>query len=431
MTADLLVVGGGVAGLVFARRAALAGLRVRLFEAAPVFGGQVARQDVAGVALDAGAESFATRGGDGPGTVMGLLGELGLAGEIVAPATGSPAWVQEDDDRAFPLPAAGLLGIPTILDESLLPALGDAGLARARQDADLPPDHGAESETLGALVRARMGDRVVDALVAPVVRGVHSTTPDALALGTASPRLRAEFLRTGSLAAAVAAIRSTSPAGSQVAGVRGGVFRLVDALAADAAAHGADLTAGARVTAVTDDGIEVGGRRLRGIPILARAQRPPDPARRITVVTLVVAAPGWRDAPRGTGVLVGLGARGVRARALTHLTAKWPWVREAMGDREAVRLSYDGSAAPDAAAAAVRDAETLLGAPVDALLDHTVRTWDRSGRAVSDDAALTVGEERAGTGLSAVVRQAEALATSLTVERASGHSSGERGRMEG
>ncbi|WJL96051.1 FAD-dependent oxidoreductase [Microbacterium sp. ET2] len=240
MAADLLVAGGGVAGLVFARRAALAGHRVRLFEAARVFGGQVSRQDVAGVALDAGAESFATRGGDGPGTVLALLGELGLAGDVVAPAAGSPAWVQEQSDRTFPLPAAGLLGIPTDLDETLLPALGAAGLARARQDATLPPDQGATAETLGALVRARMGDRVLDALVAPVVRGVHSTTPDALPIDSASPRLREEFRRTGSLAAAIASIRATSPAGSQVAGVRGGVFRLVDALVADAAAHGAE-----------------------------------------------------------------------------------------------------------------------------------------------------------------------------------------------
>ncbi|MEI3867204.1 FAD-dependent oxidoreductase [Microbacterium sp. CCNWLW134] len=431
MTADLLVAGGGVAGLVFARRAALAGHRVRLFEAESVFGGQVARQDVAGVALDAGAESFATRGGDGPGTVLALLAELGFADDIVAPAAGAPAWVQERSDRAFPLPAAGLLGIPTILDESLLPALGADGLARARQDATLPPDEGAKAETLGALVRTRMGDRVVDALVAPVVRGVHSTTPDALPIDSASPRLREEFHRTGSLAAAIASIRSTSPAGSQVAGVRGGVFRLVDALVADAAAHGAELITGAPVTAVADDGIEVGGRRLRGIPVLARPRRAPDPTRRITVVTLVVEAPAWRGAPRGTGVLVGPAAQNVRARALTHLTAKWPWIRQALGEREAVRLSYDGSADSDAVDAAVRDAQTLLGAPVDTLLDHTVRTWDRWGRAGTGDPALAVGEERAGTGLAAVVRHAEALATSLTVERASGQPSGERGRMEG
>ncbi|WJL96050.1 hypothetical protein QSU92_02240 [Microbacterium sp. ET2] len=96
-----------------------------------------------------------------------------------------------------------------------------------------------------------------------------------------------------------------------------------------------------------------------------------------------------------------------------------------------MRLSYDGSAASDAAAVAVRDAETLLGSPIDALLDHTVRTWNRWGRADAGDAALAVGEETAGTGLAAVVRHAEALATSLTVERASGHPSGERGRMEG
>ena len=56
-----LVVGGGVAGLTAARDLAVAGLRVTLVEAADHFGGAVGAHEVAGLVLDSGAESFATR----------------------------------------------------------------------------------------------------------------------------------------------------------------------------------------------------------------------------------------------------------------------------------------------------------------------------------------------------------------------------------
>ncbi|MFP3340697.1 protoporphyrinogen oxidase, partial [Micrococcus sp. SIMBA_131] len=47
----------------------------------------------------------------------------------------------------------------------------------------------------------------------------------------------------------------------------------------------------------------------------------------IALATLVVEAAGRDDAPRGTGVLVGAGTD-VAAKALTHATAKWAWLRE-------------------------------------------------------------------------------------------------------
>ncbi|MGA7146918.1 MAG: NAD(P)-binding protein, partial [Microbacterium sp.] len=82
--ADFSVVGGGVAGLVVARRLALSGAGVTLFEASDRLGGTVARHEVGGIAWDAGAESFAVRGG----VVAALLEELGLGGEIVEPRPG-------------------------------------------------------------------------------------------------------------------------------------------------------------------------------------------------------------------------------------------------------------------------------------------------------------------------------------------------------
>ncbi|MFZ2965049.1 MAG: NAD(P)-binding protein, partial [Rhodoglobus sp.] len=83
------VVGGGVAGLVAARRIALRGHPVDIIEATDRLGGTVAHRRLGGIDLDAGAESFAKRGGH----VAALAVELGLGDDIVEP-TSAGAWLQ-------------------------------------------------------------------------------------------------------------------------------------------------------------------------------------------------------------------------------------------------------------------------------------------------------------------------------------------------
>src|SRR5688500_4530579 len=87
---DFTVIGGGVAGMVVARRLAMGGASVRLVEASDRLGGTVSRHTLAGLELDAGPESYATRGG----SVAALATELGLGGDLVAP-TGESAWLQQ------------------------------------------------------------------------------------------------------------------------------------------------------------------------------------------------------------------------------------------------------------------------------------------------------------------------------------------------
>jgi oxygen-dependent protoporphyrinogen oxidase len=60
-TADFVVVGGGVGGLVLARRLVLGGASVIVLEASDRLGGTVARQRVGGIDLDAGAEITGAR----------------------------------------------------------------------------------------------------------------------------------------------------------------------------------------------------------------------------------------------------------------------------------------------------------------------------------------------------------------------------------
>lgn len=407
----VLVVGGGIAGLVAARRLVLGGRDVTVLESADRLGGQVARHSVGGIDLDAGAESFATRGG----TVADLATRIGLGGDIVRPAE-LPAWLYRADGTAKPLPATSVLGIPGVaFAQDVIDAIGLRAAVRAQLDVLLPSLIGSRSATIGELVRRRMGSAVVEQLVAPVVRGVHSMSADELALDRAVPGLRAALLREGSLTHAVRRMTMNAAPGSRVAGIRGGIVRLVDELEADLERFGVEVRLNSPVSELTSAGLTVGRDRLAGQVLVAAPGGgvEADPGRRLTLVTLVVDQTELDAAPRGTGVLVAEGAPGVEARALTHLTVKWPWLAERAGGLHALRLSYDG-APQDAALRAPRDAAALLGMPIGRVVDTASVTWERAApRRHSVDGIRYVGEARAGTGLAAVIGQAEAEADEL------------------
>jgi oxygen-dependent protoporphyrinogen oxidase len=365
-----VVVGGGVAGLVAARELGVAGLRVLVLEERDAPGGAVRAHTVAGLRLDAGAESFATRGG----TVAALLDELGLGSRVCAPEPGG-SWVHLPSGDG-PLPRTGLLGIPSDpAADDVRRTLGAFGAWRARLDLVLPARVGARATSLGALVRARMGRRVLDRLVRPIVGGVHAAEPDDLAVDAVAPGLAAARAASGgSLARAVGRLRAAAPAGSAVLGLDGGLHVLVDALVDDLAARGGELRLRTSVTALArDDGghayrVEARGRAggsavvtprvvlaTPAAPRLAAGLAPAlddvrlDDGALVTLVTLVLDEPALDAAPRGTGVLVGREADDVRAKALTHATAKWAWTARAAGPgRHVVRLSYGRADEPPA-----------------------------------------------------------------------------------
>ncbi|WP_374974981.1 NAD(P)/FAD-dependent oxidoreductase [Microbacterium trichothecenolyticum] len=396
--ADFSVVGGGVGGLVVARRLAASGASVTVFEASDHLGGTIAQLDLGGLALDAGAESFAVRGG----AVEALLAELGLAGDIVAPAP-RPAWLQPVTGDAVPLPATALLGIPADpLADDVVRVVGLAAAGRAA-DLDARPV-GEVPATLGALVRERHGAEMLDRLVAPVVHGVHSQHPDELPVARAHPALADAVVSAGSLSGAVARLRAAAPPGAAVAGIRGGVNRIVPALADDLERLGGAIRLGTRI----DDLAALEGAAVVAAPGVAT---PAAPGRRIDLVTLLVEQDELDAAPRGTGLLVAAGAP-VAARALTHATAKWGWLREAAGGRHVIRLSYDETPA-DPVAAAVADAQTLLGVRLPVVVDAAHVFWVRPAAASVPSDVVVVGETVAGSGLAGIVAHAERTAAEL------------------
>lgn len=404
--ADFIVAGGGIAGLVLARDLALGGAQVRLIEAASRLGGQVSAHDVNGTPLDAAAESFATR----DPSVATLLSELNIAGRVVTPRP-NPAWLIRDDGSASPLPSTGLLGVPSdLLAPEVADAIGEEGVARALLDRTLSPRIGADATSFGALVRARMGDAVVDRLVAPITRGVHSKEPEALSVEAAHPSLRRALAETGSLAEAVLTVRALAPAGSPVASLRGGMHTLVSALEASLRELGVDISLATRGTALTPtslraDGQVQSGHIVRAHPVPGAITRP------IQLVTLVVTG-DLADAPRGGGALVSAGAPLIAARALTHVTGKWAWASDAFPSHHVVRLSYDPDVV-DPVSHALDDAQRIFDRPLQLEHPPILGTWRRSGITPYNGAIPTVGETVAGTGLAAIIPHARTTASAL------------------
>ncbi|WDG18482.1 protoporphyrinogen oxidase [Microbacterium sp. Clip185] len=431
----VVVVGGGVAGLVAALDFAKLGFRVTVLEASAQPGGVLRSAEVAGLSVDVGAESYATRGG----TVRALIDELGIGDEVVTPAAGG-AWVAGlPGGRAAPLPRGGVLGIPeNPFDPSVRRVIGWSGAWRAYLDRLRPPLTIGHDRSLGHLVRSRMGQAVLDRLVAPVTSGVYSARPDDIDVDLAAPGLNAALTRAGSLSGAVGELRgrSTGTPGSAVAGLRGGMTRLVRALVTRLEELGVELRTDAAVTLLERDGdlwsLTVGEEQIEADLVVVATTE--DEARRllapvvpalepmttappvVEIVTLVVHEPSLNTPPRGTGVLTVPGSH--RAKALTHASAKWEWIADAADpDVHVLRVSFgaqgeDPATAPlgdDAAASlALEEASALLGIRLDPASvrgSHRAR-WVQSqpasviGRA--EHTAVARGAIRAVPGLGAV-----------------------------
>jgi oxygen-dependent protoporphyrinogen oxidase len=497
---DVLVIGAGAGGLVAAGRLARLGHSVLVVEQRAEPGGFVAAHEVAGIRLDAGAESFATR----KGTVAALATEVGLGGDVVVPER-TGAWVRWNGGTA-PLPAAGILGIPGVpLADDVRRVIGWGGSLRAYLDRLMPLLRVRPEHDLGDIVRRRMGRRVLDRLVTPVVAGVHSADPGDVDVRTVAPGLTQAMTTQGSLSGAVMALREQAPAGSQVQGIVGGMHRLITALVDDVRFYGGAVETSTRVLSLTRvpvgdapdaatswsvrlaasgsgsgsapgsgsgsaseseagaSGDAVRTVRARAV-VVATGFRPalellaqagvgedtsapglpgagqwPEPAS-VALATVVIDDARLDTHPRGTGVLVAPGTPGVQAKALTHSTAKWPWLAAALpAHRHVLRLSYGrrGDRArtePLDPGTVLADASTLLGVELaeTAVAGFDVVTWSDSlafatvghkARVAETLEAVAVvpgldvvGAWVSGTGLAATVEHAGTTASALAAE---------------
>ena len=411
----IVVVGGGIAGLTVALECAKVGLAVTVLEEADHLGGTVRAIDVAGLRLDAVVEGWRIGGG----AVRALVTDLGL-GDAITPAADGDVWIHPGDGPAAPLPRRTVAGIPeNPWDEGVRRIIGWRGTWRAYLDRVRPPLTIGQERSLGKLVRSRMGDAVLDRMVAPLSLGAYGIHPDDVDVEAAAPGLSTALTRMGSLSGGVSQLLGDHP-GPGVEGLIGGTFLLVDALRTRLTDLGADLRTGARVAGLerTPDGRwEIGvmsgtdaataaphadapadqatddtgaasalpvrpadavvvavpeaeARRLLAAAVPA-LDGPVRPAVATEVVTLVVQEPALDAHPRGRVVYPVAGSR--RAVAVSDSTARWPWLASAAADLHVLRVAFGAAGAPaatagldDAAAIALArdEASVLLGVPL-------------------------------------------------------------------
>ncbi|MET0727857.1 MAG: protoporphyrinogen oxidase [Acidimicrobiales bacterium] len=238
---EVVVVGGGITGLVAARSLAQAGATVTVVEPSRP-GGKMQTTPFAGGVLDEAADAFLARVPEG----LELCRQLGLDGDLVSPAERrAHVWSR---GALRPLPTAQVLGVPTDLDELAASGIVSRdGLVEAGRDRDRPLTPPDGDVAIGAFMRARLGDEVVDRLIDPLVGGINAGNVDELSLAAAVPQLDAAA-RSGARslmeACQVQRERIADPEAPVFFAPRGGMGAIVTALLDDARRLGVTVVSG-------------------------------------------------------------------------------------------------------------------------------------------------------------------------------------------
>jgi protoporphyrinogen/coproporphyrinogen III oxidase len=398
------VIGGGVAGLTAAFLLKDAGLAVTVLEGSPRLGGKLSVSEVGGVAVDAGAEALLARRPEG----VGLIGELGLAGELETPGTTAAGIWTRGQVRA--LPRRQFMGVPADFDElGATGILSGGGLTRARQDLSLPDSASGGDESVTSRVGARFGHEVVDRLVEPLLGGVYAGRCEDLSFEATLPALAHAARGRRSLTQAAASILPPAPPPGQPAAgqpapppvfttLTGGLGTLPAALA-DASGAAVRTSAMVRELARTSTGwrltvgsahapeqldadaviIAVPGRPasrlLAGVAGAAAAALAEIRYASMAIITLAYPETAFDVPLTRSGFLVPA-VDGKAVKAVTFSSVKWPHLRRGDPGLHIVRCSV-GRLGEDAvlqrddpelaglAAADLADATGVRGDPVD------------------------------------------------------------------
>ncbi|MGZ4607293.1 MAG: protoporphyrinogen oxidase [Blastococcus sp.] len=386
MTRRLVVVGAGITGLAaaFEWRRRRPDDEIVVVEAGDRIGGKLHRVELAGHWYDTGPEAVLARVPE----AVDLIEALGLGDSLVAPATTQASVVLSDGRHR--LPAGTVLGVPASAD-GLDGLLSPDGVARVRAEKELPALTVDGDVAVGALLRERLGDEVVDRLVEPLLGGVYAGRADELSLAATMPALAARLTSAGSVLGAAAAardagLRSRGDADGPVfATVTGGLGSLPDALVAASGAsvrlrtpaHGLRRTAtgfelsvgpAAAPELLTADAVIVTAPAPKAARLLGGlVPGAAEPLRGIPYASMAVVAMAFpaQDVDAGSGLLVPPVA-GRLVKGVTVSSSKWPHLA---GDAVLVRSSVgrfrDESelqrADDDLTAAVVADVADLLG----------------------------------------------------------------------
>jgi len=242
---DVVIIGGGIAGLAAAFELRGRGLSVRVLERAARPGGVIVTEQFDGWTIDSGPDSLLVQK---PAAVT-LCRELGIADRLVPTLTPRTAFVLREG-QLHAITEGSFLGFPITLGALARSRLFSlAGKARMAGEVLTPRRTSDEDESIAAFVGRRFGREAVDYLADPLLAGIHAGDVDRLSIGALFPRLVDAERRSGSVIRALRALHvRPSPQGAFVS-LPGGTGELADTLAR-ALAPGTVIT-DARVTGLS------------------------------------------------------------------------------------------------------------------------------------------------------------------------------------
>ena len=236
----MAIVGGGLSGLSTAAKLHRLddSVELALFESGPRVGGVIHTEQVGEFLIDHGADMFAKK----PSAAMDFCRELGLEDQLIEPKPSGRGARIVRNGQLVPIPEGFVLMRATQLWPMLCtPLLSLHGKLRFLMERWIAPAKTDEDESVSSFVQRRMGQEVLDRIVAPLSAGIYTADVTKLSMQTTMQAIAGMEKKYGSLARATAVRRrkgedsvergSTGARYGQFRAFRGGMIELIKGIA--------------------------------------------------------------------------------------------------------------------------------------------------------------------------------------------------------
>lgn len=233
---NVIVIGGGLAGLTVAYRLKQKGIEVRVLESSKAVGGKIGARKVGGEPFDVGPNTVL----ESNDAIHKLIDELGLRSEMLGASPQANArWIMKNGKLvALPTSPPAFLTTPLFSLGAKLRLLREPFIAKATRE-----------ETIAEFVTRRFGKEILDYVINPFLTGTYAAKPEDLS-AQAAFKVMSELeekhgsVIKGAIARAKEAKQHPKPYSGKMFSFAGGFYTVIQKLSATLGAsieRGADV----------------------------------------------------------------------------------------------------------------------------------------------------------------------------------------------